>query len=75
MELKPIYLDNNATTREAPAVVEAMLPFSPSITWQCSSIHAFGSEAGKAPQEGARGSGAARRRSTIWRSSFTSPRN
>ena len=48
MELKPIYLDNNATTRVYPAVVEAMLPFFTEHFGNASSIHAFGSEVGKA---------------------------
>lgn len=46
--MTPIYLDNNATTRCDPAVVEAMLPFFTEHFGNASSIHAFGSEVGKA---------------------------
>ena len=46
--MKPIYLDNNATTRVDPAVVETMLPFLTEHFGNASSIHAFGSEVGKA---------------------------
>ncbi len=46
--MKPVYLDNNATTRVDPAVVEAMLPFFTEHFGNASSIHAFGSEVGKA---------------------------
>ena len=44
----PIYLDNNATTRCDPAVVDAMLPFFTEHFGNASSIHAFGSEVGTA---------------------------
>lgn len=46
--MKPIYLDNNATTRVEPEVVEAMLPFFTEHFGNPSSIHAFGSQVGKA---------------------------
>jgi cysteine desulfurase len=42
--LRPVYLDNNATTRTDPAVVAAMLPFFSDQFGNASSSHAFGSE-------------------------------
>lgn len=44
----PVYLDNNATTRCDPKVVEAMLPFFTEQFGNASSMHAFGSEVGSA---------------------------
>jgi cysteine desulfurase len=46
--VRPIYLDNNATTRTDPAVVEAMLPYFSDQFGNASSAHAFGSEVGGA---------------------------
>jgi cysteine desulfurase len=45
---KGIYLDNNATTRVDPRVVEAMLPFFTEQFGNGSSIHSFGSAVGAA---------------------------
>nr|WP_253624743.1 MULTISPECIES: cysteine desulfurase NifS [unclassified Bradyrhizobium] len=40
----PIYLDNNATTRTDPSVVQAMLPFFTEQFGNASSTHVFGGE-------------------------------
>jgi cysteine desulfurase len=42
--VRPIYLDNNATTRTDPSVVAAMLPFFSELFGNASSSHAFGSD-------------------------------
>lgn len=44
----PIYLDNNATTRVFPEIVQEMLPFFSEQFGNASSIHAFGEEVGGA---------------------------
>jgi cysteine desulfurase len=46
--VRPIYLDNNATTRADPAVVEAMLPYFSDQFGNASSAHALGSAVGGA---------------------------
>ncbi len=43
-----IYFDNNATTRIAPPVYEAMAPYLTELYGNPSSIHSFGSRAGRA---------------------------
>ncbi|PEQ11758.1 cysteine desulfurase NifS [Novosphingobium sp. PC22D] len=46
--MEPVYLDNNATTRCAPEVVQAMLPYFSEQFGNASSMHAFGAEVGSA---------------------------
>lgn len=46
--MRPVYLDNNATTRTDPLVVEAMLPFFSEHFGNASSTHAFGAHVGEA---------------------------
>ena len=45
---KVIYLDNNATTRVAPEVLESMLPYLSELYGNPSSMHTFGGQVGKA---------------------------
>ncbi len=49
-----IYLDNNATTRTAPEVVAAMLPFFTTHFGNASSLHGFGAEAAAALRQARR---------------------
>ena len=52
--MRSIYLDNNATTRVDPEVVEAMLPFFTDQFGNPSSTHAFGSSVGVAVRKARR---------------------
>jgi cysteine desulfurase len=49
--MKPIYLDNNATTQVAPEVVEAMLPYFRDLYGNPSSMHSFGGQVSKIVRE------------------------
>lgn len=48
---KVIYMDNNATTRIAPEVLEAMLPFLSDCYGNPSSMHSFGGQVGRVVAE------------------------
>jgi cysteine desulfurase len=48
--MKIVYVDNNATTRVDPAVVDAMLPFYSESYGNPSSMHAFGGNVAKSIQ-------------------------
>ncbi|ALG89642.1 MULTISPECIES: cysteine desulfurase NifS [Actibacterium] len=52
--MTPVYLDNNATTRVFPEVVEAMVPYFTEQFGNASSIHAFGSDVGGALRQARR---------------------
>jgi cysteine desulfurase len=45
--MRAVYLDNNATTRVAPEVLEAMLPFFTELWGNPSSMHRFGGQVRK----------------------------
>src|SRR5271163_3974827 len=49
--MPPIYLDNNATTKPAPEVVAAMLPYLTEWYGNPSSVHRFGQRARQAVDE------------------------
>ncbi len=49
--MKTIYLDNNATTRVAPEVIEAMMPYFGEYYGNPSSMHTFGGQVGNAVKE------------------------
>lgn len=52
--MRPVYLDNNATTRVDPDVVQAMLPYFTDQFGNSSSTHAFGASVGAAMKKARR---------------------
>lgn len=48
---KVIYMDNNATSRVAPEVIDAMMPFLTDCYGNPSSMHTFGGQVGRAINE------------------------
>ena len=59
-----IYMDNNATTRIAPEVLDAMMPYLTEYYGNPSSMHTFGGQVGQAINQGPAGNRrSARRRS------------
>lgn len=49
--MKTIYLDNNATTKVAPEVLEAMVPYFSDLYGNPSSMHSFGGQVAKKIRE------------------------
>jgi cysteine desulfurase len=49
--MNPVYLDNNATSRVDPAVLEEMLPYFSELYGNPSSMHTFGGQVGTKVQE------------------------
>ncbi len=49
--MRVVYLDNNATTRVAPEVIEAMTPYFGELYGNPSSMHSFGGQVGKVIEE------------------------
>jgi cysteine desulfurase len=47
MSTNVVYMDNNATTRVAPEVLEVMLPYFSDLYGNPSSMHSFGGQVGK----------------------------
>jgi len=45
--METVYVDNNATTRVAPEVLDAMLPYFSEQYGNPSSMHTFGGEIGR----------------------------
>ncbi len=50
-EKEVVYMDNNATTKVAPEVVDAMMPFLTECYGNPSSMHNFGGQVGRAVEE------------------------